>query len=105
MSGSIAVLALSALLAAPAAGQTTPLRDVPASADGPVHFSRAGVTREANLQNSRTLLHFLSTTEPAADDVLPVMGRNFGLVAVGIIIPPFLFKPNTWFVRAAPHRR
>ena len=111
LSGSIAVLALSALLAAPAAGQSaafqtlavkTPLRDVPASADGPVHFSRAGVTREANLQNSRTLLHFLSATEPAADDVLPVMGRNFGLVAVGIIVPPFLFRPNTWFVRAAP---
>ena len=111
VSGSIAVLALSALLAAPAAGQSatfqtlavkTPLRDVPASADGPVHFSRVGMAREDSPSNNRTVLHFLSTTQPAADDVLPVMGRGFGLVAVGIIIPPFLFDPNTWFVRGAP---
>ena len=87
LSGSIAVLALSALLAllaAPAAGQTA-LLAIPASADGPVHFSQAGVTRETNSVTNGRALHFLSTTEPAADDVLPVMGRGFGLVAVGII--------------------
>ena len=70
--GSIAVLALSALLAAPAAGQT-PLVDVPASAAGPVHFSQAGVTRQTGAQNNVTLIHFRSTTRPSAGDVLPVM--------------------------------
>ena len=100
LSGSIAVLALSALLAAPAAGQT-PLVDVPASADGPVHFSRAGVTRQTGAQNNVTLIHFLSTTNPSAGDVLPVMGRGFGLVAVAVTIPNYP-QPNRWFVRGAP---
>ena len=102
LSGSIAVLALSALLAAPAAGQTA-LLAIPASADGPVHFSQAGVTRETNSVTNGRALHFLSTTEPAADDVLPVMGRGFGLVAVGIIGPDLVNNiPSTWFVRGAP---
>ena len=96
--GSIVVLAL--LLAAPAAGQT-PLVDVPASAAGPVHFSRAGVTRQTGAQNNVTLLHFRSTTNPSAGDVLPVMGRGFGLVAVAVTIPNYP-QPNTWFVRGAP---
>ena len=100
LSGSIAVLALSALLAAPAAGQT-PLVDVPASADGPVHFSQAGVTRQTGAQNNVTLLHFLSTTNPSASAVLPVMGRGFGLVAVAVTIPNYP-QPNRWFVRGAP---
>ena len=100
LSGPIAVLALSALLASPAAGQT-PLVDVPASADGPVHFSRAGVTRQTGAQNNVTLLHFLSTTNPSASAVLPVMGRGFGLVAVAVTIPNYP-QPNRWFVRGAP---
>ncbi len=100
MLGSIAVLVLSALLAAPAAGQT-PLVDVPASAAGPVHFSRAGVTRVAGSQNNVTIVHFLSTTRPSAGAVLPVMGRGFGLIAVAVTIPNYP-QPNRWFVRGAP---
>ena len=75
------------------------LVDVPASADGPVHFSQAGVTRQA--VGIVTLLHFLSSTAPPASDVLPVMGRDFGLVAVAVTITGYPY-PNTWFVRGAP---
>ena len=98
LSGPIAVLALSALLASPAAGQT-PLVDVPASAAGPVHFSRAGVTRVAG--STVTVIHFLSATRPSASAVLPVMGRGFGLIAFAVTIPNYP-QPNRWFVRGAP---
>ena len=98
VSGSIAVLALSALLAAPAAGQT-PLADVPASAAGPVHFSQAVVTRQA--LSTLTLIHFLSSTSPDASDVLPVIGRDFRLGAVAVTVTGYQ-NPNTWFVRGVP---
>ena len=87
-----------AAVAAPAAGQT-PLVDVPASADGPVHFSQAVVTRQA--LSTITLLHFLSSTSPDESDVLPVMGRDFRLGAVAVTITGYQ-EPNTWFVRGVP---
>ena len=73
-------MVLVLLLAAPAAGQT-PLLNVLASADGPVHFSQAAVTRFASANATR--LYFTSSTAPPLGDVLPVMGRGFGLVKVG----------------------
>ena len=86
-----------ALLAAPAAGQT-PLVDVPASADGPVHFSQAAVTLFDGA--SARWLYFTSSTAPPASDVLPVMGRGFGLVAATVTTAGHSY-PNTWLVQGA----
>ena len=85
LSGSIAVLALSALLAAPAAGQT-PLVDIPASADGPVHLSMAGVNRGSDF-GARDLLLVSSSSAPT-NSVPQVMGRGFRLLGVS-------FRGNT----------
>ena len=79
------VLTLSALLAAPAAGQT-PLVDVPASADGPVHLSMAGVNRGYDF-GARDLL-IVSSQSVSTNSVPQVMGRGFRLVGVS-------FRGNT----------
>ena len=102
LSGSIAVLALSALLAAPAAGQT-PLVDVPASADGPVHFSRAGVTLSSDLGGNSTMSIYWGTElqSPVAEDMPPVSGRGFRMFAVGVATGT---APNSgkWWTAGAP---
>ena len=98
LSGSIAVLALSALLAAPAAGQT-PLVDIPASADGPVHLSMAGVNRGSDF-GARDLLLVSSSSAPT-NSVPQVMGRGFRLLGVSFRGNTGT-NPNRWRVIGRP---
>ncbi len=89
-----------ALLAAPAAGQT-PLVDVPASADGPVHFSAAPVARSADLGDNTLSLFFTTSATPPPASVPSVSGRGFGLLAVGFTVAGGV-NPNRWVVGGAP---
>ena len=82
-----------ALLAAPAAGQT-PLVDVPASADGPVHLSAAGVARGNDL-SSRDLM-FAGSVGESTGSYPQVMGRGFRLVSIGFS------SSNTWSTASRP---
>ena len=94
--------AVAALLTAPAAGQT-PLVDVPASAAGPVHFSRAGVTLSSDLGGNSTMSIYWGTElqSPVAEDMPPVSGRGFRMFAVGVATGT---APNTgkWWTAGAP---